>query len=175
MRDRDQNPDPTITSTPAEPTDVLTLVLDQLEQHLNHHLATQPDAAPTLAVLHTSGEFVVIEMPDLADAEEPIAIENDPSVRVIASSRSGLRYVTDIPADDVRAFSPEEVAARAERVDRVITLMAISATDRRLRVLPIEQVAPSTWTLSDRFAPDTREFVPWVTLADPLPPQPLRA
>jgi hypothetical protein len=171
---RDQNTDPTIPTPSTEAPDVLTLVLDQLEQHLNHQLATQSDVAPTIAVLHTDGQFVVHEVPDLLDNDEPVAIQNDPSVRVIASSRSGYRYVTDIGVEERGEFSHEEVAARAERVDRVITLMAITPHDRRLRVLPIEQVAPSSWTLSDRFAPDTRDFVPWVTLAD-VATHPLRA
>ncbi len=151
------------------------LVLDQLEQHLNHLIAAHPETPPTIAMLWIDGELVNHEMPELQHVDGPIWIEREPDVRVLAASCSSIRYLIDVPAEELDALTREQIEARAERIDRVISIMAITSTDRRFRALPIEQVAPHAWTLGERFAPDTRDFTPWVTFDQPSPPNTLRA
>ena len=172
---RDQEPDATITATNTEKRDILTLVLDQLEQHLNHLIASHPETPPTIALLWNDGELVIHEMPELEQVSGPIAIDRQPDVRVLAASCTGTRYLTDIPADEIDTLTPEQIEDRAEHAERVITIMAMTATDRRLRALPIEQVAPHAWTLGERFAPDTHDFAPWITFDQPPPPSTIRA
>lgn len=162
------------TTPPITPDD-LTRFLDHLEHALTHRITHDPNTPPTLAIMLRNDDILMREFPELYETPEPLIFANEPNLRIIASSRHATRYITNLPYDEAHDRTQEEIEAHTEETQRVLILIAVTTNDRRMRTLPIEQVAPGTWTLGPAVAPDTRHFDPWIHIGHPTPPPTINA